>query len=848
MYILKLPWLNHTEGNRKNEVYTLSVSPDGERLASGGLDGKIRIWSIPELLKFKDSSLPTNEFCKPLCSMSRHTGAVTVVKFSPDGKYLASGSDDKVLLIWEKDDVVKPSFGEQNLEHWSVTKRVVAHDNDIQDIAWAPDSSILVSVGLDRSIIIWNGTTFERIKRFDVHQSTVKGVVFDPANKYFATSSDDRSVRVFRYHKGSELSFSIEKTILKPFKKSPLTTYFRRLSWSPDGQFIAAPNATNGPVTSVAIINRGSWVSDISLIGHDSPCEVASFSPVLYEIKMDNEVQLSTVLATAGHDRNLVIWNNTLAKPIAVFEEMHYKAITDLCWSPLGNVLFISSLDGTISVIEFEDKELGIPVSSAKNDELLNKYGVDKDSMVFPESANQLLLEDKAREFLKIQSEKHLDTLMRIEQHIKPPNSPKAVVSSPKARPEARPDAKFNQVVMKNGKKRVAPTLISTSSYPMKNNLDKFTNITTKKQKLNNDSSSQQLSKTPYDLPRQGIPTAVHGYYVKRTTEEDEDNEDSNDEIEEFVIEDLDEEDLVYKIRDSQNGRSDILRLQPNYSPTRLLTKILQRNGKSQVLEILNYENIDDDEPTTIRGYEKGEILFEQFTSDRCIAITGIFDKYWIIATNNGSMLIFSPHGRLLYPKIELGFNVSFFKCQGENLLVLTEDHMIHTYNLQTFQRLNKKVSMANIINTNCNIQGFKKVSISYHILDIDLRQGHIIVYLPNNEAYIFDDALQCWVKVLDSYHKDLQTVYDDFWVDRIAMLRSKKHEVIVIDDKEGDEIQKVEDPDQEIKQYVKKLNFIEDYDLIVRRYLNQSNELNEKAFNDLKADQELYKQVRSIE
>ncbi|CCH47089.1 hypothetical protein BN7_6698 [Wickerhamomyces ciferrii] len=863
MHILKLPWLCH-------EVYSLTISPDGSRLASGGLDGKVRIWSVADILRFKNPNQEKDESCKPLCSMSRHTGAVTVVKFSPDGRFLASGSDDKVLLIWEKDEESRPVFGEaENAEHWTVTKRVVAHENDIQDMAWAPDSSILVTVGLDRSIIIWNGTTFERIKRFDVHSSLVKGVVFDPANKYFATSSDDRSVRIFRYHKGSEISFSIEKNVLQPFKKSPLTTYFRRLSWSPDGQHIAAPNATNGPVTSTAIINRGTWDSDISLIGHDSPCEVACFSPVLYQTKINKEMKVCSTLATGGQDKTLVIWNTASASPVVVLEDIFYKTITDLCWTPNGDTLFASSLDGTIGVVCFEKEELGQFVPTEKTDEILNRYGVDKESTVFAESTNQLILEEKAQEYQKTLSDKHMDRLLSIEQPTShkspspaPPPPPPSLSAPPPAIPKppsipststtpqptaSKPDSKLNKAVIKNGKKRVAPTLISSSAAPSSSSsngtTNKFKNITVTAKKIKEDKTRDTLlSKTPYSLPKFGVHTSVHGYYVKRTVAEEEEEEEEGDEIdEEYEEEDDEDEDeflFTAKKRKLTKDEQPILPLKPSYDSTLLVYKRLDDGKDRAILEVENYEEPEDEDPSIVIAKLNGELSFETFLRDRVLAITGELHKYWILATESCAILIYSFTGRLLYPRIELGFNVGYMTCKDDILMILTEDYMIHSFNLNTFTKLTKKISLAPILNYEYQVKD-KKTYIQSKLADLELKNGQILAYLKTNETYLYNNDLKIWTKIIDNFHHKFNK-YDYIWVDRF------KPPYITQDfnDYNNDLINN--ETKQNEFEYINKLTFLEGYkDVLAQLGENDGVDKLDKDLETHKQN-ELYKYVRT--
>lgn len=362
--------------------------------------------------------------------MSNHTGAVTVVRFSPDGKYLASGSDDRVILIWELDETRVPQreFGSDasniDAESWVARKRLTGHENDVQDLAWAPDSSILVTVGLDSSILIWNGSTFEKLKRIDVHQSQVKGVTFDPANKYFATASDDRTMRIVRYHRESpnELTFSVEATVSKPFEGSPISTYFRRCSWSPDGNHIAAADAVNGPVPTVAIVSRGTWESDISLVGHEYPCEVAAFNPKCFWTKStvngqgenvnQNDNKTHSLVATSGQDKILAIWNTSDSRPMVVANNIAQKPITDLAWSPDGKALFASSLDGSVTVAIFEEGELGTPIPAESVSAQLLRFGGQKDAMQVPGSVDQISLEEKISEADKKASEHKMNALM----------------------------------------------------------------------------------------------------------------------------------------------------------------------------------------------------------------------------------------------------------------------------------------------------------------------------------------------------------------------------------------------------------------------------------------------------
>jgi hypothetical protein len=83
---------------------------------------------------------------------------------------------------------------------------------------------------------------------------------------------------------------------------------------------------------------------------------------------------------------------------LVITQDIAEKSISDLCWSPEGTSLFISSYDGSITVCIFEEGDLGKPLPLEENVQFLARYGHDRHGILLPESPAQLELEKKSKE------------------------------------------------------------------------------------------------------------------------------------------------------------------------------------------------------------------------------------------------------------------------------------------------------------------------------------------------------------------------------------------------------------------------------------------------------------------
>lgn len=125
-----------------------------------------------------------------------HTSTVNIIRFSPNGLYLASGGDDSAIVIWvQKSRPIE--FGSKKEKIiWSNYKIMRGHLSDIYDIAWSPDSKYLISGSVDNRALIWSLEKGKVIDRSIDHTHFVQGVSWDPKNMYVTTQSSDKSAKI----------------------------------------------------------------------------------------------------------------------------------------------------------------------------------------------------------------------------------------------------------------------------------------------------------------------------------------------------------------------------------------------------------------------------------------------------------------------------------------------------------------------------------------------------------------------------------------------------------------------------------------------------------------------------
>jgi WD40 repeat protein len=288
--VVRVREFTRLEGH-KERVIGVSFSPDGRMIATTSEDQTIKLWS-------REGKL--------LHTLTGHNIWATSVRFSPDGQVIATvgGPGDKTVMLWSREGKRLHTL------FWN--------NADLSSASFSPDGQTLIAASADGTVNFWNREG-KLLRTLTVGDRERLDVRLSPDAKTIATVSEDKLVKLWNL-KGEMLH------ILKGHNDT-ITDF----SYSPDGQILAT--ASND--TTVKLWSRDGKLLQ-TLSGHQDVVYGIAFSP-------DGKT-----IATTSGDKTVKLWN--LEGQLLQTLTGHNDRVNGVSFSPDGQTLATASDDTTVKL------------------------------------------------------------------------------------------------------------------------------------------------------------------------------------------------------------------------------------------------------------------------------------------------------------------------------------------------------------------------------------------------------------------------------------------------------------------------------------------------------------------
>ena len=280
-------------------VHAVSISPDGQLLASGSSDKTIKLWE-----------LHTGKLLRQLGSwFSGHSGIIDSLVFSHDGKILASGSWDETIKLWSV------STGRQ-------IRTYEGHISCVNTLAFSPNNQLLASGSVDRTIKLWQVSRGREIANLTGHCDSVCSVTWSPDGQFLASASADYTIKIWQTDTGKEIRTLTGHSL-----------FVNSLAYSQDGTILVSASSDN----TIKLWQASTGREIRTLIGHSDAVWTVALSP-------DQKF-----LASGSWDNTIKIWQTNTGNEICTLKG-HSNYVRSVAISPNGKTIVSGSDDNTIKI------------------------------------------------------------------------------------------------------------------------------------------------------------------------------------------------------------------------------------------------------------------------------------------------------------------------------------------------------------------------------------------------------------------------------------------------------------------------------------------------------------------
>jgi len=281
-------------------VWSVAFSPDGRTLASSSNDYTIRLWDVATGLDLR--------------TLTGHTAWVFSVAFSPDGRTLASGPFDKTIKLWD-------------VATGQTLRTLTGHTRDVNSVAFSPDGRTLASGSDDKTIKLWDVATGQTLRTLTGHTDYVYSVAFSPDGRLLASGSRDETVKLWDAGTRQELR------TLAGHTRDVISVAF-----SPDGRTLAS--GSDDKTIKLWDVATGQTLR--TLTGRTDLVRSVAFSPD------------GRTLASGSADKTIKLWDVATWQPLRTLTG-HTDWVLSVAFSPDGTMLASGSGDETVLLWDVSD-------------------------------------------------------------------------------------------------------------------------------------------------------------------------------------------------------------------------------------------------------------------------------------------------------------------------------------------------------------------------------------------------------------------------------------------------------------------------------------------------------------